>query len=516
LQAWGQPPRIYLAGLLHAAYTVQASGVALFEFSERDVVRSLIGEEAEEIVAFVARTPLDVLLDDGPAQLSVSQRLFGDAIVVHLAVIAQSCTDSGGPAVWLAAASRAAAAAREYGEVSPTPFDGGAARVFDDEERALLAAYETLCNAESHPPGTEAFIDAVVATERTPWVAEPFIYRGMAALAAGDVASASALGERARALLVAWNVPWDKRLSGVQWLALADFLRSAEPLPAPDRDFLAGRIRDMMRNTTGMDALHAQLESCRALGTLQVTSEPAEDMPLDDVHADDVWTEFQLLPARFSRYVSALRYVDAPLRMTMYPEIAARPWWDPDEIPAAEILERGASDAVAEFGGLDASAFAALPGAQAYRVFPLARRGEIVESAADVCPHTIELLRSCGAFENGCGSAFFALIPAAADTTRRRLRSNVALRCCIGLTPQGDFGLEVDGVRERLRFKRCLVLDGSYTHREWSKDERECGMLVVDVWHPDLSEREKLLLLGWNRMIAYETVRLRGPNLAGL
>ena len=54
LESWGAPADLTLAGLCHAAYGTDGFSPSLVPWTERDVLRALIGEAAEAIVYFYA------------------------------------------------------------------------------------------------------------------------------------------------------------------------------------------------------------------------------------------------------------------------------------------------------------------------------------------------------------------------------------------------------------------------------------------------------------------------------
>src|SRR3981081_2667569 len=50
LTTWRQPERVRLAGAVHSAYATEAFPRALFDLSEREALRALIGDQAERLV----------------------------------------------------------------------------------------------------------------------------------------------------------------------------------------------------------------------------------------------------------------------------------------------------------------------------------------------------------------------------------------------------------------------------------------------------------------------------------
>jgi hypothetical protein len=57
----------------------------------------------------------------------------------------------------------------------------------------------------------------------------------------------------------------------------------------------------------------------------------------------------------------------------------------------------------------------------------------------------------------------------------------------------------VDGIETTWQTGKCLAFDDSFVHEVWNEGDRDRVVLVVDVWHPDLSDHEVSLLEGLHR-----------------
>ena len=519
LEAWGQPWRVRLAGCLHQAYTspgIVASN--LFDLKERALLVDLAGTDGERLISLFALLDRDAIVaaaenkhdaacdpfkvhDSHGAIVVLSRRDVGDLLAIHLASAAQSSAADGSPGTWLASASRLAWHSRRFAETAPTVFERGTARVDSTDEDRLIQTYRNLFAARfgSHQAQEHALgaISKVV-----PWVSEPFICLGLFALAAGDFEAAVAHGERATSILNVWNTSWDKRLSGEQWLALANFLRTTGPLAVREREFLAGRTRSILESATRIDGVYAQLEGLHALAKAEVT--PAGVTSAEEVSiAEEEWSEFDILPSRFAEYMAGLREnIDRPL-MGFYPGLTARPWWDPAEFELVAELEKMSDAIIAEFLMMDRRMFAPssdrISRSGAHDVCILFEHGRRNADVAVHCPVTtkiVEMYRTVG------GRVYFERIGPALRGAPHRSSTNVRLRCNLGLTPSTGSGITVDKLPERLRQRRCLVFDESFEHEQWNRSDGESAALVIDIWHPDLTPDEITLLEGLNRMLA--------------
>ena len=87
--------------------------------------------------------------------------------------------------------------------------------------------------------------------------------------------------------------------------------------------------------------------------------------------------------------------------------------------------------------------------------------------------------------------------------------TNMRLRCHLGINiPEGDCGLTVGGETRRWREGECLVFDDSLLHESWNRTEQARVVLIVDLWHPDLTPAEIAYLEGLHRFAAYQAASL--------
>jgi tetratricopeptide (TPR) repeat protein len=81
------------------------------------------------------------------------------------------------------------------------------------------------------------------------------------------------------------------------------------------------------------------------------------------------------------------------------------------------------------------------------------------------------------------------------------------VRCHLGLEVPDGCGIRVGGLTARWEEGRCLVLDDSFPHEVWNDGGARRVVLVLDLWHPDLSEDEVALLAGLERHAAAHAPR---------
>lgn len=73
------------------------------------------------------------------------------------------------------------------------------------------------------------------------------------------------------------------------------------------------------------------------------------------------------------------------------------------------------------------------------------------------------------------------------------------VRCHLGIEIPENCRLRVGDRMLTWREGECLILDDSFSHEVWNNSDKHRVVLVVDLWHPDLSRRERGLIEGLQR-----------------
>jgi Aspartyl/Asparaginyl beta-hydroxylase len=514
LERWEQPAGVCLAGLVHSVYSTDIFTERLFGFEERSKVRDLIGEEAERLAFLFCsidrrdlfrslgmrhagdRTPLVAAGRAGEAECELSASQIGSLLAIYMAnEVEQSAGPDGGPAPWIAHVSRLGLWAREYSDAPPPVFDGGTAHVGRDDERALLDAYAAAVCA-----GPEARADSVerlgIAAERVPWIGEPWILLALAALSEGDAERAAALCARGTDSLETFGTPWDKRLSMSRWTRLAQFVTGAACAGDAARRFAAKRTGMVLKDVGLLPSrIDAHLESIGAF-------EDAPSKPSADA-----------VPPRFVRYVAGFRGNQEHPRMTRYPGLEARPFHETSRFPLARELERHSRAIIEELRGIDAGLFHResenIGRTGDWDVFMLFERGRHRRENSARCPLTTSIVSSNRAVRTLAGLIYVSRLAPHSRVAPHFGPTNMRLRCHLGISVPRDCGLSVGGVVTRWEEGRCVVFDDSFEHFVWNDSDEERIVLIADLWHPDLGNREVELLEGFHRYAA-----AHGENLA--
>ena len=508
LVVWNQPERLRLAGIVHSVYATDAFSPALFDVADREAVRALVGDGAERLAYLfcairredlcaqvrgrsgVVDAPLTLLNRRDDSVLALSRQDVGDLLVLYLANAAdQACLADGGPTCWIASAAEVARWAKITAEVAPPILDGCTAVVSRAVEESALVTYDTAVRTlAANPNGAEVALASV--SRSMPYLAEPFVWLGVLAASRGDGEAARACGARATERANTWGTAWDKRLTLQQWQMLA-----ARLARVPDR-------------VTGRTPVSEQISSAVALATssphgcyeaLDEALRQLERPTMVRPARTDTAPQDGGLPPRFRQYVAGLSESAASAGERMYPGLTARPWHDPQRFALATALETAADAIAAELSALttqfiDEAEDIAREGR--WSVAFLSKPGVECDDIRAMCPATTAVLDAHASEMPLAGAAYFSCLDPGTRVAPHRGPTNTRLRCHLGLEVPDHCGLRVGGIEGAWERGRCIVFDDSFVHEVWNLSDRRRVVLIVDVWHPDLSQ-EEVALLRW-------------------
>lgn len=113
------------------------------------------------------------------------------------------------------------------------------------------------------------------------------------------------------------------------------------------------------------------------------------------------------------------------------------------------------------------------------------------EANRALCPKTVALIDSIG---DHYDHAFFSALAPNTHIKKHNGPTNKKLRCHLPLVvpPNGSCRLRVGDEIIHAKEGKCFIFDDSFEHEAWNEDPTHSRIvLIVDVWHPDLSGAEK-------------------------
>jgi aspartate beta-hydroxylase len=459
LRRWNQPVWLQHAGLIHSVYGTDAFEHHLLALARRAEVCELVGEQAERLAYLFGVTPRGPLL----AGTHRWTRLEGDAtgdeldalVLVHMANLAeQAQANDGSPTSWLVRIRELADHLIDSETLTPPLFTAQLGSLSETDESLARRAYR----AGQHE----------LAAAVCPVIPEPCVWL---AHTAGDTLS-DYWAAAARKRLHNLGTAWDKRLSFEEWLQLTQV---GEPLALdggtdPRALFDAAAQKHAAPQTVGPKAGRE----------------------------------------RFDRYIETL--TDQPLGKR-YPDLESRPWHDPCQFSQARYLEAHAQEIRDELMTLDPMAFHSeaerIQRSGDWDVAFFYERGRRQDEICDQCPITTRGIEAYPAMRTLAGLIYVSRMGGGTHVQPHRGPTNLRVRCHLGIkVPYGDCAIRVGDETRRWEEGRCLVFDDYFEHEAWNHTDEDRIVLIVDLWHPDLSGTEIRLLEGLHRYASDHAGRL--------
>jgi aspartyl/asparaginyl beta-hydroxylase (cupin superfamily) len=187
------------------------------------------------------------------------------------------------------------------------------------------------------------------------------------------------------------------------------------------------------------------------------------------------------------------------------PGLTAKPWYGVGEFPWAAAIEAQAPLAVDEYQSLVAQkSLLEHPEAQKlatggiWRQLYFYQSGVAYQQNLSMMPETAELICAIpGATE--CSNVFLSIIGPGCRIRPHYGPHNLRIRCHLGLSVPEGCAIRVGAATRSWSKGHFLIFDDSFEHEVWNDhvtDER--GVLIVDVWHPEVSVIERAAILHLN------------------
>lgn len=127
----------------------------------------------------------------------------------------------------------------------------------------------------------------------------------------------------------------------------------------------------------------------------------------------------------------------------------------------------------------------------------LYNQGKKIENNCKEMPKTTQLIEGLDTFMKGVifGNAFISILDQQSVVEPHCGPTNLRVRCHMGLQiPVGNCSITVNGVEEKWSNQECLLFDDSFVHSATNMTESQRIVLIVDLWHPNLTLTEMKIL----------------------
>jgi len=179
------------------------------------------------------------------------------------------------------------------------------------------------------------------------------------------------------------------------------------------------------------------------------------------------------------------------------PGLAARPWHDPRDYDLAQLLQASYDDIKAELLAL----------LEMDPEMPLHGQSEVLikegqwkeftfytgptrnDGNAERCPRTAAVLDACP-LKCALGGAKFSVLAPRTHVEPHSAPNNLRIRFHLGLIIPDGCEIRVKDEVRTWKEGEVLVLDDSFDHEVWNRGDQTRVILLVDSWHPDLTQIE--------------------------
>ncbi len=376
-----------------------------------------------------------------------------------------------------------------------------------------------------------------------PELAEGLNFLGMCALARQQTGEAVALLERARGIApddaeTLKNLGQAYRRSGQLDAAVAA-LGSAvarEPDYFLARFHLAGTLQQLQRDDEALPEYFRELRSAQEHGEWlnEATTPPGlrQSVLAAMRYVDQgrhALFDGALAPLRARFGNDALRRVARALAIYLgdepahypnpaqrplflfFPEIASQAYYERARFPWLDALEAQTAAIRLELVNLLAAEHGFEPflrfdgdariddylsgreGQRAWTGFFFYRHGERRDDNCARCPATTAVLDSLPIvrIREHAPEVLFSLLTPGAHILPHRGVTNTRLVTHLPLIVPDNCALRVGGVEHAWQEGRCVVFDDTYEHEAWNRSDRTRVVLILDTWHPDLTDVER-------------------------
>jgi hypothetical protein len=501
LRAWGQPRYVCDAGLFHSIYSTEQFTHATLTLRDRPRVQLLIGHEAERLVYLFSVLQRYAIFTFADSCSSLSAEVHAELpchsnvnvvtpasgveivklVLLHMANrLEQATKPVTGIGYWLSFMSECVKSLRKSGESLPKALADLGTVTLDDERRLHSLYLQGIRFLQQDDPRS-ALPHLASACRDYGYVGEPYLMLAIAQQLLGDLSSAKQNASMGRALLEGWGAPWHKRLALDEWYRLSGFVtREAEETD----------IRSLLGKMAGENdpSLMAVAANSRA----------------ESSYEDSLAKSSQVGAARFFAYLKAIRDNPAGRSRKWYPGLRRSRWHDASQFPVVCDLESRFAEIKAEalkvqsnFYYEEAEEIGRTGSWQVCMFYEQGRRNDLI---CQQCPTISSIVDSHREVRRSAGLIYLSMMAPHTYIAPHQGRSNIRLRCHLAISvPAGDCALSVGNEIRRWEEGRCLVFDDTYEHEVWNRTNENRLVLLIDLWHPDLSglECDALETINW-------------------
>ena len=128
-----------------------------------------------------------------------------------------------------------------------------------------------------------------------------------------------------------------------------------------------------------------------------------------------------------------------------------------------------------------------------WNAFFFHRHGDLFEQNARRCPRTSGILASLPLvhIRGHAPEVLFSILTPGSRILKHHGVTNVRLVTHLPLIIPGDCAISVGGIEHAWQEGRCVTFDDTFEHEAWNRSDQVRVVMILDSWHPDLTEAER-------------------------
>ncbi len=195
-----------------------------------------------------------------------------------------------------------------------------------------------------------------------------------------------------------------------------------------------------------------------------------------------------------------------------FPGIEAQPYFDRQQFPFLRDLEKGTEKIRQELeqildhdeellpyvdiDGEPGETWHDLNHSKRWSSYHLYRNSELVRANCEQCPETYAIAEALPMprLPGQSPEVFFSLLRPGTHIPPHYGLANYKLTVHLPLIVPQDCAIRVGDQTETWKDGECLIFDDSFEHEAWNKSDSLRAVLILEAWHPDLTQQERELL----------------------
>ena len=186
-----------------------------------------------------------------------------------------------------------------------------------------------------------------------------------------------------------------------------------------------------------------------------------------------------------------------------FPHLKSTPWWPDDTI--TEALEQGYESIRKEFQAAQSSItghpLQNIVRDGAWESILLYRDNKRLDANCDLFPRTLDIVERLPICPMAAGQVYFSVMAPKTHITAHFGVTNSRIRYHLGIETSPEATMSVAGVVKAWEKGRCSVFDDSFIHEVHHDGQTRRVVLIVDCWHPSLTNAERQFVTDFMRLL---------------